>query len=857
MNFGKSKTKAIFAAFLVLTFAVTLVALPAANAHTPPWTVSTYAYIAVEPNPVGVGQTAYVSFWIDKVPPTAEGWWGYKWHNMTVTVTKPDGSTVTLGPFDSDAVGGTWTQFVPETTGTYKFVGNFPAQTVKVENPYPYPHTRDLGDAYVNDTFTASSATTTLTVQQEPIETAYPFIPLPSGYWQRPINSMNRNWYSLGGNWYGLGVTSFGATGQYDASNGNFNPYTTAPNSAHVLWTKPMAFGGQIGGEFGDSETGLYASGTAYEAKFGAVVLYGILYYTSYPGAGNNPGPLTAVDLRTGKTLWTVNTPSNLRCGMVYNFISGDQYGAHAYLFTVPAMMGFAVPPNSTLWSMWDAMTGQWVLDIANVTVGTLVEGENGELLSYRVAGGKLTLWNSSLCIANASQRLVVRTFYSAEETWRPPQGATIDFSPGNQWTVPIATQLGGNPLSLGVSKVSDGVVLLTQSAPAVPGGHTEGWRVDAGYSAVDGHLLWGPINRTQTPWTGVGLGPAREGVYTEYYRQGLTMTGYSLKTGEKLWTTVPFNNTWIYYNYNIGSIGYGTLFAWGLGGEVYAFDLKTGALKWSWSAGSAGVDTPYGVWPLGTWPNHYVLADGKLYVRSGHDYTPPVFRGAKIYCINATSGDLIWSSLSFDVVSSPVVADGIMVWYNGYDDQIYAYGKGQTATTVEAPMTSITAGDTAVIHGTVTDQSPGQTCLGVPAAGTPAIADESMSAWMEYMYQQQAMPTNAKGVTVTLDAVDPNNNFVHIGTVTSDTSSNFGYAWTTPNVPGKYTIIATFEGSESYYASYAETYAFVSEAPAATPTPTPAVDTTPTIIGTGVGTGIAIIIAVAIVGILLLRKRP
>jgi hypothetical protein len=141
---------------------------------------------------------------------------------------------------------------------------------------------------------------------------------------------------------------------------------------------------------------------------------------------------------------------------------------------------------------------------------------------------------------------------------------------------------------------------------------------------------------------------------------------------------------------------------------------------------------------------------------------------------------------------------------------------------------------------------------------GVPAVSDASMGDWMEYVYMQKPRPTNATGVTVSIDAVDPNNNFIHIGTVTSDTNGLFSYAWKTPDIPGKYTIIATFTGSEGYWPSYAETAMYVEEAPAATPTPAqpqPAPDPTLTIIGTG----IAIIIAVAIVGIMLarmLRKR-
>jgi hypothetical protein len=124
----------------------------------------------------------------------------------------------------------------------------------------------------------------------------------------------------------------------------------------------------------------------------------------------------------------------------------------------------------------------------------------------------------------------------------------------------------------------------------------------------------------------------------------------------------------------------------------------------------------------------------------------------------------------------------------------------------------------------------------------------------MEYLYMQQAFPSNAQGVEVTIDAIDPNNNFVSLGTAVSDTSGAFSLM-VEPEVPGKYTIIATFAGSKSYGPSYAETALGVMEAPATTPPPEtpPAPDFTPTI----VGTGIAIIAAVAIVGFLLFRKKP
>ena len=105
-----------------------------------------------------------------------------------------------------------------------------------------------------------------------------------------------------------------------------------------------------------------------------------------------------------------------------------------------------------------------------------------------------------------------------------------------------------------------------------------------------------------------------------------------------------------------------------------------------------------------------------------------------------------------------------------------------------------------------MTDQSPG-------AEGTPAIADEYMTEWMEYLYMQQAKPKDAQGVTVKLTSIDPNGNYQDIGEVTTDIWGNFGKSWVPP-VPGDYVIMAEFEGSGAYGSSSASTYMVVEEAP-------------------------------------------
>ncbi len=139
---------------------------------------------------------------------------------------------------------------------------------------------------------------------------------------------------------------------------------------------------------------------------------------------------------------------------------------------------------------------------------------------------------------------------------------------------------------------------------------------------------------------------------------------------------------------------------------------------------------------------------------------------------------------------------------------------------------------------------------------GSPAIADAYMTQWMEYLYQQKPMPTNATGVPVILSVVDSNGNYRQIGQTTSDANGFYSFSWA-PDIAGKYTLYASFAGSESYWSSHAETAFSATNAP--TPAPTAAsanYATTSDLMMYIVGATIAIIIAIAVVGLLILRKR-
>ena len=112
------------ALFLMITITATslLIALPAANAHTPAWSIPTYAFISVSPFTVGVGQYAQITMWLNCIPPTSQGIEGDRWQGFIVNVTKPDGNREMLGPFTSDPVGTKSVTYTPDQIGKYTFV---------------------------------------------------------------------------------------------------------------------------------------------------------------------------------------------------------------------------------------------------------------------------------------------------------------------------------------------------------------------------------------------------------------------------------------------------------------------------------------------------------------------------------------------------------------------------------------------------------------------------------------------------------------------------------------------------------------------------------------------------------------
>jgi len=213
---------------IILTLLLTATMLVSAFSVVNAQTVTTYAQLSVNPNPIGVNQQAIIVVWVQPIPPES----GEVFNGFTVTITKPDGTTETKGPVDSWPVGAAIFTYTPTSAGEYTFLFNYPGQKMSSEEDY----------------LPAQSQTVKLTVQQEKVPD-WPKAELPTDYWQGVVNSENRDWSQITGSWL---MTYYNSTYTgYGDSGGGYNPYSRAPRSAHIMWTKPTTTGGLAGAKLG------------------------------------------------------------------------------------------------------------------------------------------------------------------------------------------------------------------------------------------------------------------------------------------------------------------------------------------------------------------------------------------------------------------------------------------------------------------------------------------------------------------------------------------------------------------------------------------------------------------------------
>ena len=866
MKFSSKTTTTAIALFLMLT--VTIVALPIANAQI---RKKTYPFIGAVPNPVGVGQEVLLHVGItDNLETADQGWEG-----LSITIERPDGQTDTIDDIKTDSTGGTGRMYVPDIEGTYYVQGHFPEQVCE-DGVAGFFGVTILPGTTMEE---SDSEVLELIVTAEPIE-IYPAHPLPTEYWTRPIDAQQREWAQVSGSWL-------------ETPDNKYAPYNDAPETAHVLWTKPFTTGGVAGGAL-DNGAELtdhaFECGDAYEGKFGAgffgggnpLIIAGKLYYEKY--AGNDDFKETAcVDLHTGEELWSRPLLDNrtFTRGQLMYWDSYDYHGVYDYL--IAQVGGGFFDPTPPSWHFFDPWTGDWVYALTNIPSGSMTRSAKGEFLIYTVdrQNGWMTMWNSS----NIPQLYASTQLGSMGIGQWQPMGKTVGATDpvldwfgnpvvtpqtpfgvaGIQWNETIPQGLAGGVIGIMDDRIVGGSVSRTEVS-------LWGLNIDPNDGAI-GRVIFENTWTAPSEWeTGslsistAGISSVSEGgIVALYSKEERKHYGFSTEDGTYLWVTdEPEHYLNIYTPTVEPAISYDNelYYNGGAGGVLYCYDAQTGDRLWKYHA-----NDPYSeiLWANDWWLSILFISDGKIYL--GHEEHSPIDpkpRGAPFTCLNATTGEEIWRiNGAFRQThwgGHALIGDGIIATQDTYNQRVWAIGKGPSETKVSIQNDVITHGDSVLVKGMVTDVSPGTNDAALTMRfpnGVPAVCDANMSDWMLYVYKQFARPADVMGVEVVVSVLDPNGNAYEVGTTTSDASGFFKLMFT-PLVPGEYTVIATFEGSEAYYGSFAETAVGVVEAPAATPEPTPEPATAADLyfLPMSIGTIIAVIVVLVLLVLMMFRKR-
>jgi len=839
MNIDKSKSKLFtIALILLLTLSATLVALPAATAQETP-EKKTYPFLGVVPNPVGVGQMVLFHVGIfEHLSLVDQGWEG-----LSITIERPDGVTDTIDNIRTDSTGGTGRTYTPTMSGTHLLTAHFPEQELKWT----------FRSSTTQETLTAGtimlasdSEVVELVVQEDPVP-YYPGQPLPSEYWTRPIDAQLREWSVVSGSWL------WPDTRIPRAVTGN----DEAPETAHILWTKPLTWGGQAGGTMGDWS---FSHGDAYEGKWdNRLIINGILIYCHR--VSDLPRYYTAVNLRTGEELWkkTLGDNFGILFGQNLKWAGYNHHAIYGYVWATSGFGGFRVVPGDD-WYAFDPYTGELEFTVENVPPGTTVFDESNGWI-YRVNldwdTGEGYIWSMTDLIEPFDVESTIRGSWSPSGNIYKSRYPTYDAAAVND---PAGASDQETRLGETAGANAQRAYIANFTFPTnLPGGggavraiafgnrsqYTDVWSgkifgLDYGYSEVntwaislesgqEGTVLFNKTWDAPADWE-IGrpvinyeTTSLKDGVSVIWAKWELTHYGFSTENGEFLFKTEEPE----YYMNQYGSgterpylIWNGKFYTGGVGGHIYCYDVTDGHIIWTYVA-----DDPYQEYLFANqwWEYILFITDGKIYLNHlEHSAIEPMPRGGPWFVLDATTGEEIaradglfrghhWGGIA-------IIGDSVIAHYDTYDLRIYAIGKGPSETTVSIQNDVISLGRDAMIKGTVMDVSPGteyiEQKLRFPD-GVPAISDEDQSEWMIYVYKQLKRPEDPTGVTVKIEVVNPNNEYERLGTTTSDAYGNYALAFE-PDVEGTYMIIATFEGSGAYYGSIATSYLTVDDTVAA-----------------------------------------
>jgi hypothetical protein len=884
----KDKITAI-ATTLILLFSIAASAMfiPNVSAHDPAWDISTFPHIYAATDPVGVGQTAYVYMFLTPVYADEAVTNDYRFHNYQLIITSPTGK-VTEKNFETvwDTTSNQGTTFVPDEVGVYNLTFVFPGQYV---DDYSHSPTSQ----YIGDHYMAGSASTTMTVQEDPVpDTVYP--PLPTEYWTRPIFGENNAWWAVTSNWLGSGMPGYAG-----GANSVFPGDAVGSLTSHIMWLKTD---GQPGGVVGGNKLAIpgntWFEGTAYSQRYiNPIIVAGMLVYKEPFESSASGGDTVCVNLYTGEEIWRSSDMPALSFAYVQDMENPDFHGVRTpYLCT------------SNFARVYDAVTGTSVFNVTGVPRGTTWIGPDGDVMQYviynngtnQVPDYYLCLWNSSRWWSSASMgENSLLTGTGGATT--PSRTATITV-PANkgymyEWLDPDTQNVSiswrnGQTGSPSVLAALPGDLLLcmngsypTSAAPTGSKAYNYfAVNLNASVAQVGKVLWWNTVQPYEDPiygnittigYGGMAFQGASQSGFVELIKQTQQYRFFNIRTGAFIKLSDPQNALDYYWATGPGTrgssyIAFGRFYSGEYGGILYCYDVATGDLLWTYGNGGPGNTTYSGLVVPGHYPTFVAaigghdLSDGVIYtIVTEHTFETPIYKEATTRAINASDGTDIYQLTAATgefTAGSFAIADGYTNFFNSYDSRIYTLGRGPSQTTVTVGPKSSTLGGNVVIEGSVNDVSVGLQTTEIEGrfpSGVPVCADSSMTEWMGYVYQQLPQPADFTGVNVHLLVLDSNGNWQDLGTTTTNIKGHYSMTWT-PNISGDFQVYAYFDGTNGYWPSNDETTFNMVDAPA-TPTPQPTAPPTmaeqyflPSVIG--------IIVAIAVVGaviVLMLRRRP
>ncbi len=709
-----SKTKKTIILTLLVLMAVSGLTLGINSAIAANSKSASYIFVTATPNPIGLGQSIQVVIFMSAVTPDAIENTGSRWQGVTVDITKPDGTSDTRGPFTMDAVASGFFLYPADMLGTYKFQAKFPGQTIP-----PYFSPFGLSSDVPTDYAASQSPTVSVTVTTTPAPAPHD-IPLPTSYWTRPVNGMNHNWWQISSNWL---MPAWGQMSRQFDQGSAYDPWTQAPDTAHILWTEPITFGGLAGGEFGGTS---FHNGMSYEQFFKPpVIIGGRIYYNTIvaneptaAGLGTNGyttttyeefSSITCMDLYTGEKIMTISQAS-LSFGQIYNYISPNQGGTFAYLWDTNG-------PGGT-WKMYDAWTGEYMLSLKNVPAGQVMlnnaYGGPGEIIIYSLdsATGTLSMWNST-------RVLLPRGAGVNPFTWRPANflGQTLDSTGTTNMTVPgyfitsfdtngiqWTKQLANFPPGASIQQVAfDTIWVMAGTGSSGQVFAAPLYQTWASYSMTDGSqksspasfdLVTGLPANASSYAGGISGQPfiTKEGILPIFVKETMQFYAFDLKTGARAWgPTKALTNAWGIFNWQSDFVADDVFYNWGFDGMVHAYDAKTGVSLFDFDAGSAGTMNPYGVNAL---YQGILVADGKLFAQTGDhgNGAQPLYQGEMLFAMDAKTGQSLWNMSGWftqpalgrrhNALSEPIRQPNLRVRQRPISSHCHSASRWSTSTT-------------------------------------------------------------------------------------------------------------------------------------------------------------------------------